>query len=158
MKLTVLLLLCSMSVFAQHYDPAITILSTKLDTISFKVDYTSHCLNKFRKEQQLGYGLMLGGAIVTFLATNEYVNGYKKAYADIPYYGYYDNNGVWKNIELSRTNQDKLNSITTIRNIGTYTGSAAILSGIVLQFISYRHLKRAYIIPERNGLTVGFKF
>lgn len=142
MKLIIItiILFCSGSVFAQRNNPVPSNLSTKLDTINFKVDYTNHCLNNFRKEKQLGLKLMLGGAIISYIANDNSINGYNKAHSG------------------ARIDQTKLDNSKSLKVVGLVTGGAMVLSGVVFQIISYRHLGRAYLVPDKNGLTVGYKF
>jgi len=41
---------------------------------------------------------------------------------------------------------------------GMYIGGAIALTGSVLQIISYRWLKRAYIMPNDYGFSVTYEF
>jgi hypothetical protein len=117
-------------------------LKTEMDSMNFKLDYTRYCMNQFRKEAQMSYGLIIGGAIIIVLTNTDGINGYTNAY----------------NEGLRYHNWDKLNSIKTLKTAGLVVGIGAGLSGAALQVISYRWLGRAYIIPDRKGLTVGLKF
>jgi hypothetical protein len=102
MKTTILLalLMVSVSAFAQVVNKPIA----PEDKLEYNLDYTRHCLNKFRKEKQLGFELMLGGAIITYLTNNDDINGYNKAYADVRTVWDQHNDGSYRLITYPRTN------------------------------------------------------
>ena len=117
-------------------------------------DYTRHCLNEFRKEKQLSMKLMLGGAVVTYFALNDELNGYNKAINDRTYRYTTGRDGETLAFENPRTNQGKIDKIKLMKVACYAVGGTAAVAGIVFQVIPYRWMKRAYIGKDGIGIKI----
>lgn len=133
--------------------------TAKIDSIKVvqkQSDYTRHCLNRFRKEKQLSFKLMLGSVVLLYLASDDGINGYGKAMNDIPYHVETMRSGTVLYIALPRTNQRKVNIIKTAKVAGFVIGGGMALGGVALQVIPYRWMKRAYVGPDGIGIKYTF--
>ncbi|MDP3442939.1 MAG: hypothetical protein Q8T08_08790 [Ignavibacteria bacterium] len=131
---------------------------TPLDTIQFKLDYTRYCLQKYRKDQLTGIGLILVGSCVMAVTNQSFINGSDKAEQK-----YLDETALAGNsfegkIWALRKYQRTLSEIDQSKELGLIIGGASIVSGSVMYVLSYRWLKKAYIFPYYYGLGVAIKF
>lgn len=131
---------------------------TPLDSIQFKLDYTRYCLQKYRKEQLTGIGLVLVGSIGMAVTNQSFLNGSDKAEQKYLEETAFAGNSYEGKILALRNYQYTLSEIDQSKKLGLIIGGASIVSGTVMYVLSYRWLKKAYIFPYYYGLGAAMKF
>jgi hypothetical protein len=133
-------------------------LKTKTDSIDYKIDYTRYCLQKFRQERLWGIWLQISGGVIIAGTNLNSLNGVSRAERVHEL----ELQSAHESIEgrmLADAKYDmRLREIEKKIKTGMYIGGAIALTGSVLQIISYRWLKRAYIMPYEYGFSVTYEF
>lgn len=132
--------------------------NTLADSVSFKIDHTNYCLNKFANENLLAAGLGIIGAGLIFYATDDNINGLKNMQEDLHYLTLVNNGDIEGNIIAQRKLEKQIRKKQQKNDVLTIAAASTVLIGSVLHIISYRWLKRAYVMPVNNGLAIGVKF
>ena len=127
------------------------------DTLSFRLDYTNYCLNKFQKENKIGIGSELLGAVLIAVGNLNSLNGTDKATETYDLEVALSGNSLEKTIKAERKYENKLERIDKTKDVLTISGGVLILAGGILHIISYRWLKRAYVVTIDNGIAAGIK-
>lgn len=132
-------------------------LKVPADTISFVIAHTNYCLNKFANENLIAVAAELVGAGVLFYASNDAINGIDKLYDNLALETALAGNSTEKRLLAERKYERKISDAENRNKALTIAGGAIVLGGGVLHIISYRWLKRAYIMPIDNGFAAGIK-
>jgi hypothetical protein len=130
-----------------------------IDSIQLQVSITNYCLNQFYKEKMISYFVQIAGLAAVFYGTNDRMNGTNDAfriYQDLlnskPSTGYGDY------IIKLRKSKSEYYSLVDRNDLIVNIGSAVAVSGVVLNIVAHRWLKKSYILPAEHGIGVMIKF
>ncbi|WP_159522875.1 hypothetical protein [Sunxiuqinia indica] len=170
-KLTIIILLLCLSIYSFSQTNRNSILGSikvKLnqdysrdigsDTLSFIMNHTNYCLYKFQKENMLGISSQLLGGVLIAIANIDALNGMGNALDTYNYEIAAAGTSLERRILAERKYENKINDLNNTIDVLNVGGGILIIGGSILHVFSYRWLKRAYLIPNKNGLTIGLKF
>jgi hypothetical protein len=130
-------------------------LTAQVDSIALRLNYTNYCLYKYQKENKIaiaagvtGSGMLLVASMDALMGINKTNNYWRNQVALAG-----DDAGRRSRAETSWKNE--LKQIDNRKEALTIAGGVFILSGAALNFASYRWLKRAYLVTDEWGLTIG---
>jgi hypothetical protein len=148
--LTALLIFVSFNLIAQKN-------SIEKNTLDSKIDYTNYCLYKFQKSQKIGIGATFIGASLIAIGNLNTLNGLDKATHNYNL-DMARTQDAFTQIRLTAKYEVKLQDIEKKRKTLTTAGGVLAIGGCVLNLISYRWLKKAYVVPIKNGAAIGVKY
>lgn len=125
------------------------ILKTRADSLDYQIFHTRYCLNKFRQEQYVAFGIELSGGLVIALA---------EVFAGQEPHNWYNGTSVQMKMEADlryyHAVQDRDQEIRNYRLMG----GGIMVAGGILHLASYRWLRKAYIQPTKEGIGIVVNF
>jgi hypothetical protein len=133
-------------------------LQVPYDTLSYRLSYTNYCLYKFQKENMIAFSATIIGAGVVFGASNNSINGIDSANEHWDVMVKIAGSSVEKRIMAERKWEAEIDRLNERNKKMVVAGGVFMLGGGVLHVLSYRWLKRAYLVPIENGIAVQMNF
>ena len=149
----------SFSSYSQNRDSImIRSLQEELAETKEYLNFTNKCLYNVRKEKKIAFLMIASASSIIGLSNVNELNGTNRAKERFNKNYSSAGSNLEERMIANREYQSDLDKIETTKTVILATGGAIIIGGIVLNLISERWFTRAYIVPQKDGFTVGVKY
>lgn len=131
---------------------------SSFDAIQLQQSYANYCLNQFRKEKIIATWTQIGGGLLVFYANVDGINGVNDVEDTYNREMAIAGNNEFKQLAALQKYEQKMQDTEDRNDVLTISGGVMFLAGSILQFYSYRWLKKSYILPAEHGIGIQIKF
>jgi hypothetical protein len=130
-----------------------------VDSIQLQISATNYCLHQFYKEKMISYSAQVAGLAAVFYGTSDGINGTNDAFRT-----YQDllsskpSTGLENYFIKLRRAEREYYDLVDRNDLIVKIGSAVAVTGVVLNIVAHRWLKKSYILPAEHGIGVMIKF